>query len=316
MTPQQWDYIHQLGSALRQSLQNVTAVFAPSCVGHSVLDRREWLDIKIDDISLSDALRCWEISTENQQKRFSGRRGEYRNRTMTREEKELRRQMNHERKKHQRRLQLENGESNQPLAKRKRKNNQNNNNGGKYRRLQQVRQVNVDMARDNMNGGNSSLSPAYQQDELNARRKKVNRRQKPATADEKNPSTPPRERTNEHKKQRNRSNMRRRNEITKQHHNHRHNKNQRPQQQNNHKEDPKRCALRLIQKCTWPQCNRSCPALTNPATGEEISFLSLLVSFGTNITESASNLGMDLQTLKNMDQGELLQLLTQRQEAS
>lgn len=60
VTPQQWNYIHEMGGALRASLDNVTAVFAPSCIGHSVLTKRDWLDIKIDDISLAEALRCWE----------------------------------------------------------------------------------------------------------------------------------------------------------------------------------------------------------------------------------------------------------------
>lgn len=60
VTPQQWNYIHDMGGALRASLDNVTAVFAPSCIGHSVLTKRDWLDIKIDDISLAEALRCWE----------------------------------------------------------------------------------------------------------------------------------------------------------------------------------------------------------------------------------------------------------------
>lgn len=60
VTPQQWNYIHDMGGALRQSLDNVTAVFAPSCIGHSVLTKKDWLRIKIDDISLAEALRCWE----------------------------------------------------------------------------------------------------------------------------------------------------------------------------------------------------------------------------------------------------------------
>lgn len=60
VTPQQWNYIHDMGGALRESLDNVTAVFAPSCISHSVLTKRDWLNIKIDDISLAEALRCWE----------------------------------------------------------------------------------------------------------------------------------------------------------------------------------------------------------------------------------------------------------------
>uniref|UniRef100_A0A182MV41 Notum n=1 Tax=Anopheles culicifacies TaxID=139723 RepID=A0A182MV41_9DIPT len=66
VTPQQWDYIHDMGGALRESLNNVSAVFAPSCIGHSVLTKRDWMKIKIDDISLADALRCWEQSNADE----------------------------------------------------------------------------------------------------------------------------------------------------------------------------------------------------------------------------------------------------------
>lgn len=60
VTQQQWDYIHNMGDALRQSFENVTAVFAPSCISHSVLTKRDWLSVKIDDISVAQALHCWE----------------------------------------------------------------------------------------------------------------------------------------------------------------------------------------------------------------------------------------------------------------
>lgn len=49
-----------MGDALRQSFENVSAVFAPSCVSHAVLTKKDWQDVKIDDISTADALHCWE----------------------------------------------------------------------------------------------------------------------------------------------------------------------------------------------------------------------------------------------------------------
>jgi len=63
VTKQQWDYIHKMGDALRHSFQNVSAVFAPSCISHSVLTKKDWQDVKIDDISIADALHCWEQKT-------------------------------------------------------------------------------------------------------------------------------------------------------------------------------------------------------------------------------------------------------------
>lgn len=60
VTKQQWDYIHKMGDALRKSFTNVSAVFAPSCISHSVLTKRDWQRVKIDDISIAEALHCWE----------------------------------------------------------------------------------------------------------------------------------------------------------------------------------------------------------------------------------------------------------------
>lgn len=90
-------------------------------------------------------------------------------------------------------------------------------------------------------------------------------------------------------------------------HQHRH-KNQRLSS----RKDPKKCSLRLLEKCSWPQCNHSCPSLTNPVTGEEMRFLELLSSFGLDIDAVATALGIDMQTLKNMDHAELVNLLTQQ----
>lgn len=40
VTRAQWNYIHNLGQELRRSLENVTALFAPSCVSHTFLTKR------------------------------------------------------------------------------------------------------------------------------------------------------------------------------------------------------------------------------------------------------------------------------------
>ncbi len=68
---------------------------------------------------------------------------------------------------------------------------------------------------------------------------------------------------------------------------------------------------RLLEKCSWPQCNPTCPKLLNPATGEELELPSLLQSFGLDMRTMAAALGIDLMTLTNMDSTQLLQILTQ-----
>jgi hypothetical protein len=40
---------------------NPRAVFSPSCISHTVLTKRDWQSIRIGDISLPQALRCWEL---------------------------------------------------------------------------------------------------------------------------------------------------------------------------------------------------------------------------------------------------------------
>lgn len=47
-------------------------------------------------------------------------------------------------------------------------------------------------------------------------------------------------------------------------------------------------------------------------TGEEVDFIELLESFGVNIPNLSSELGIDMESLVHMDQEELLNLLTQQ----
>lgn len=286
-----------MGGALRRSLENVTSVFAPSCIGHSVLDKREWMNIKIDDISLPDAMRCWEISTENQQRRFGGRRDR---KSMTKEERELRRQLNKERQKYKRQQQSliegeasPNGPQNKDKKKAHKKRKRNNNHHKKELLLVTAHLGETDPQTQN-NTQTSNNIAIFKHDEQNARKQKPRGRN--------------REANRKQQQQQLASNQRRKNEINKKaKHQHRHKNQKEPSRR-----DPKKCSLRLIEKCSWPQCNHSCPALTNPVTGEEMRFLELLASFGLDIDAVATALGIDMQTLKNMDHAELVNLLTQQ----
>lgn len=67
-----------------------------------------------------------------------------------------------------------------------------------------------------------------------------------------------------------------------------------------------------MDECSWPQCNRACPRLHDPFTGEELDFIELLKSFGLDMASVASALGIDMVTLNDMDHDTLLQLLTQQ----
>nr|XP_045589476.1 uncharacterized protein LOC123751432 [Procambarus clarkii] len=59
---EQWDYIHGIGKRLMRTLENVTALFAPSCISHTVLTKRNWAGVKIGQMSLPQALYCWDIT--------------------------------------------------------------------------------------------------------------------------------------------------------------------------------------------------------------------------------------------------------------
>ena len=58
-TQAQWNFIHEQGRSLRSSLETVSSVFAPSCISHTVLTKRSWTQVKVEGVSLPDALQCW-----------------------------------------------------------------------------------------------------------------------------------------------------------------------------------------------------------------------------------------------------------------
>jgi hypothetical protein len=55
----QWNYIHQGGNHLRNTFNNVTAVFAPSCIAHEVVTMSYWTQVQVNQVSLPDAIQCW-----------------------------------------------------------------------------------------------------------------------------------------------------------------------------------------------------------------------------------------------------------------
>lgn len=296
VTPQQWDYIHEMGGALRSSLDNVTAVFAPSCIGHSVLTKRDWLNIKIDDISLAEALRCWERSTRKR-----------------RNSNDPQKQRKTNRRKNQHIL-LASNDLNQP-------NNANRNQTvALHRERHKLSKVERQRQRQNL-----SKEEREQRRQNRIRRKQ----QKKMLADKTGIALQPSNK-NTKKNNRNRStdkqlqNKSRKDEKIGDNHNQNLNINNRKKRRNRNNEngrntthrkkfaEPERCSLRLLERCSWPQCNHSCPALTNPLTGEEMRFLELLSSFGLDIEAVATALGVDMQTLNNMDHAELVNLLTQQ----
>ncbi|XP_045196487.1 palmitoleoyl-protein carboxylesterase notum1-like [Mercenaria mercenaria] len=62
VTKSQWEYLHKLGQEVRKTLDNVSAVFAPSCLSHEILTRYDWFNVSINSIKLGQSIYCWENS--------------------------------------------------------------------------------------------------------------------------------------------------------------------------------------------------------------------------------------------------------------
>lgn len=310
VTPQQWDYIHEMGGALRSSLDNVTAVFAPSCIGHAVLTKRDWLNIKIDDISLAEALRCWELSTGKRNKNGSPNNPNGKQRRHNRNKRKKDEMM---------------------------KDNALNSNGNLIPNKENPSDPSIikhKLTKEERKRKRMNMTEEQKQMHRKNRNKMRNKNRKDNNCVSANPS-PASDRSHNINRSSNENNSvncffnkNKRNETRSLHHhndsnlrrhkvNHTDCNNNRNRKSQRHRRksfirEPKKCSLRLLERCSWPQCNHSCPTLTNPLTGEEMRFLELLASFGLDIEAVATALGVDMQTLNNMDHTELVNLLTQQ----
>ncbi|XP_026874514.2 carboxylesterase notum2 [Electrophorus electricus] len=68
LSEHQWTYMQNLWKELKNSLKNVTAVFAPSCLSHTLITRSNWMDFQVKGMSLSRALQCWDRSLQDTNK--------------------------------------------------------------------------------------------------------------------------------------------------------------------------------------------------------------------------------------------------------
>lgn len=53
-------YIQSLADRLTSTLANVSAVFAPTCIAHILLNKLDWHKVSIRGVTLPEALNCWE----------------------------------------------------------------------------------------------------------------------------------------------------------------------------------------------------------------------------------------------------------------
>ncbi|KAK0084685.1 hypothetical protein PV325_006595 [Microctonus aethiopoides] len=288
VTKQQWDYIHKMGDSLRQTFDNVTAVFAPSCISHSVLTKRDWQLVKIDSVTLSQALHCWDKSSLN-------------NNHHRVNETSIQLQTNLSCAKTVRKLSRAGHRKGNDTIITNGKNSQNNNGTA----------VNIRKNETDLNGktklSNNNGSTENRKNKRRRRRRKHKGKRRERNKDGKN-----KDRREKHPRRK--EGRRQRNKFSSNNHTFVLNgtRPQRSVKPSAVRRCGQECNFRLIERCTWPQCNHSCPKLHNPFTGEEMDFIELLKSFGLDMKSVANALGIDINTLNNMDHDELLNLLTQQ----
>lgn len=317
VTPQQWDYIHEMGGALRESLDNVTAVFAPACIGHSVLTKRDWQNIKIDDVSLTDSLRCWENSlvkerkimlkhVDNKKSKQNNNPNKKKNNQsdqpqLTLQEREQRRKE----RRRQQRLKLSTEEREQKRLERRERRRQER----LLQRLEAKNQTRAQRSPQEIEISNKNSLPKIIENEPAVKQQQKKRRQhrrRMERMEARNATRLPK-----HHKRNQQQKLNTKSPNKRRHGEHNRHKLLKAQNQLIEIKEPKKCGLRMLERCSWPQCNHSCPTLTNPLTGEEMKFLELLTSFGLDIYAVAQALGVDMQTLNNMDHKELIKLFTE-----
>ncbi|KAF4521430.1 hypothetical protein B566_EDAN010587 [Ephemera danica] len=290
VSKQQWDYIHSMGDSLRRSLENVTSVFVPSCISHTVLTSRDWRHVRVSHVSLPQALRCWESQPLNIVAPL-----QYQNRAHNS-------RLPHHPTRHR----------HGPLA----------NATWPLHMLADAPQVKS--ARQLIRSGavDATGSPTQTESEVPAvaspgqrggkrRRRKKQRKQQQQLLEQqeqKQHQHGERGERGQRKEGRNRG----RNREDEEHRPKRNRKGRRGGRRERSVQRGVQCQFRMVEKCSWPQCNHSCPKLHNPFTGEELDFIELLKSFGLDMGSVAAALGIDLHTLHNMEHEELLNLLTQQ----
>ncbi|XP_062869221.1 inactive palmitoleoyl-protein carboxylesterase notum1b [Trichomycterus rosablanca] len=70
----QWRYIQNLGIDLRNTLRNLSAMFAPACLSHEIITRNYWMDVQVKGTSLPRALHCWDRSLQHSLRNNSSQR--------------------------------------------------------------------------------------------------------------------------------------------------------------------------------------------------------------------------------------------------
>ncbi|ODM98832.1 Palmitoleoyl-protein carboxylesterase NOTUM [Orchesella cincta] len=342
---EEWDYVYKVGDELKKTLLNVTNVFIPSCLAHTVLTHRDWRRVEVNSVELTRALKCWESGGVIEESNFipkrkasqkywesdehesslqsSGHRGLFRHGKVYNTSPTTVPTSNLSTK-----LPTLSGNGNYSPT------DESNDSSRRNRRRHNRHRHNKQ--------SNSSNSNSHNHRQNRRRRKKLEKRQK---LQQKGKSTRSSKSTKNQQAERSTDKLQEKvntkkavvvslegigdnagestTEMSSPHHQRNiHQSNKHKKRKRNRRwysicdaatgisKNRGATEIRLIEKCSWPQCNKSCPKLLNPLTGEEVDFKDLLKSFGLDLATMAKALGIDLATLNSMDHQVLLQMLT------
>ncbi|KAB7500336.1 Palmitoleoyl-protein carboxylesterase NOTUM, partial [Armadillidium nasatum] len=380
VSKQQWNYIHSNGERIKRSLNNLSAVFAPSCISHTSLTSRHWSSVKVNGVSLSDALNCWsKLKGENNSTLLERQKAELSNgihnmlilssnrknnnnsstelSRIVKRPKKTRRRINKTR--HSR-----NKQNRGRKSKRRKKGGRNATNLDYFETSENV-MTSLNSTIGNMlsdspgltdpkatkpfesvpvslqeSASSSNLLKQRKRERRRKRRKqkkKERKRKRKHRKKEKRKKNRREERRNKKKKidsvaestdnvstlMETDSRSRRSSVDAEGYDGTRAGDEIRTMQysksgsETHGKKEPS-CQTHLIDQCSWPHCNPTCPPLMNPYTGtpfiltarEEMSRIQLLKSFGLSMTDLAVALGIDIETLKSMDNKEIFLILS------
>ena len=296
-TQAQWNFIHHQGRNTRRTLAQAAAVFSPSCISHTVLTKPSWAQVTVAGTSLPDALQCWasqpqpgeplQRDTEDTHSlvqndgpapaqepgpgpapatvnanmlkalnHFTASRLRHGAAATVQDNRTNKRMRKRDRRQRARRRQCKHGDTLED----------------RIRCAQEESRAQLRRARPEARRGNRDLVRSLdkrqegQEQDQEARRRRQ-RRQRRRQRSEGHVARG-RQLTRDERRRRRRAERRRLKQAVKARR--RRDKQLRSLQQRSiqMRPQPATCPQRHVDTCSWPQCNRSCPKLHNPLTGD------------------------------------------------
>ena len=266
VTQAQWNFIHRQGRNIRKTLEPVSAVFAPSCISHTVLTKPDWAKVTVDGVSLPDALQCWASQTQpGETEDLETRDGSLFRiqndspQNNARINANMLKALNHYHMTKEKKSNLRDNRTNKRMRKRGRRHRRPCRFGDSLEnRIKCAQEENRDPAlRPGSNRRNRDLVRSLESKKRRRRRRQRSERHKLSREERK------RLRREERRRQKRRLKSRQKKDARK----------QKSLSVRSIQMRQPQCPQKHVDTCSWPQCNFSCPKLHNPLTGEIKHFI-------------------------------------------